>query len=341
MPRTTWQDLAGDDTPPDRQALIDEALGSSGAGDALRSLGARGGEGASALPSSLDDIPQLQSLLAERRRLEQTLQQLTGAGSAAPPQGDRDARRFPMAQAEPSSSRLALRRQEQAEERARAEERRAMELETLDQRNAQRRDETRRRDLAERAARRREAGERRVAQAAQAWERHRDHLVTARDTARDLARLGRGLGLPGADVADRAARRLQSMTDGLDRIDRAVREAGSLAGGGGSAGRDGAARSSEGDGALGRLREIARDARRFIDDPLRDTTAGRRLHALRDELAPPQLRPMRGEAEDGAGDVNVLEQRRQRALQALRERRAADAPARGSSAARSGEPALE
>lgn len=340
MPRTTWQDLAGDDTPPDQHALIDEALGSGGAGDALRGLGARGGDGASALPSSLDDIPQLQSLLAERRRLEQTLQQLTGTGSAAPPPGDRDARRFPMAQAEPSSSRLALRRQEQAEERARAEERRAMELETLDQRNAQRRDETRRRDLAERAARRREAGERRVAQAAQAWERHRDHLVTARDTARDLARLGRGLGLPGADVADRAARRLQSMTDGLGRIDRAVREVGSLAGSG-AAGRDAGARSDEGGSALGRLREIARDARRFIDDPLRDTTAGRRLHALRDELAPPQLRPMRGEAEDGAGDVSVLEQRRQRALQALRERRAADAPARGSSAARSSEPALE
>lgn len=324
MTRTTWQDLAdADAAPPSRQALIDEALGSTGG---------RGG----ALPSSLEDIPQLQDLLAQRRRLEQTLNQLTGAAGAAGPQNERDARRFPVAETEPANSRLGLRRQDQAEERARAEERRAMELETIDERNAQRRDEAQRRDLASRATRRREAGAQRVTQAAQTWEQHRDNLLAARDTARDLARLGRGLGLPGTDVAERVARRVESFTSGLDRIDRAMREVGSLAQGStGTAGRDSGVGGSGGGGAMGRLREIARDARRFVDEPLRNTDAGRRLRALREELAPPPLRRLTGE--DDNGDVNALEQRRQRALQALRERRAADAPQRSGSAARSAE----
>ncbi len=338
MARTTWQDLAdADAAPPSRQALVDEALGSTG--------GRGGGLGASALPSSLEDIPQLQDLLAQRRRLEQTLNQLTGAAGAAGSQNDRDARRFPVAEAEPANPRLGLRRQEQADERARAEERRAMELETIDERNAQRRDEAQRRDLASRAARRRDAGAQRVTQAAQTWEQHRENLLAARDTARDLARLGRGLGLPGTDGAERVSRRVESLTSGLDRIDRAVREVGSLAQGSTSTAgrtatdRDSGEGGSGGGGAMGRLREIARDARRFVDEPLRNTDAGRRLRALREELAPPQLRRLTGEDDDG--DVNALEQRRQRALQALRERRAADAPQRSGSAARPAEPSTD
>lgn len=335
MARTTWQDLAdADAAPPSRQALVDEALGSTGG---------RGG----ALPSSLEDIPQLQDLLAQRRRLEQTLNQLTGAAGAAGPQNERDARRFPVPEAEPANPRLSLRRQDQADERARAEERRAMELETIDERNAQRRDEAQRRDLASRAARRRDAGAQRVTQAAQTWEQHRENLLAARDTARDLARRGRGLGLPGTDGVERAARRVESLTSGLDRIDRAVREVGSLAQGStgtSTAGRTATDRDSGdggsgGGGAMGRLREIARDARRFVDEPLRNTDAGRRLRALREELAPPQLRRLTGEDDDG--DVNALEQRRQRALQALRERRAADAPQRSGSAARPAEPSTD
>ena len=323
MPRTTWQDLADEDAPPAARAARAPDPAASAAPSSARRV-----------PASLDEVPELRRLLAERQALEGTLDRLTGR--AAQPNDARDARRFPVSEPERSASDAGRRREQRTLETTRLDERRAMELETIDARNQRRKDEARRLSATERAARRRQAGSERVARSAQAWEEHRERLLEARDAARDLARQAGALDLPGADVLNRVTRGVGSASDALDNVGRALRDLDQRLGlgDGGRAGSSGAESLPE----VGRLREIARDAQRFLDDPLRDTSAGQRLRALREELAPPELRPLPGERD--AGGVDELERRRQRALEALRERRL-DALASARPAARSAERAAE
>jgi len=321
MPRTTWQDLADEDAPPAPRA----ARAPDPAPSAASSSGRR-------VPSSLDEVPELRRLLAERQALEGTLDRLTGR--AAQPNDERDARRFPVS--EPERAGAKSRREQRTEDSARLDERRAMELETIDARNQRRKDETRRLSASERATRRRQAASERVVRSAQAWEEHRERLLEARDAARDLARQAGALDLPGADGLNRVARGLGSAGDALDNVGRALRDLDQRLGLADGA-RSGSP-SAESLPEVGRLREIARDAQRFIDDPLRDSSAGQRLRALREELAPPELRPLPGERDSGG--VDELERRRQRALEALRERRL-DALASARPAPRSSERAAD
>jgi hypothetical protein len=308
MPRTTWQDLADEETAPaaPRPSAAAASLPSAAA---ARSAEATSGR----VPSSLEDVPELRRLLAERQALEGTLDRLTGRST--PANEARDARRFPVSEPErPGGGALRERRNEES---TRLAERRAMELETIDARNQQRKAEAQRLSAAERAARRRQAASERVARSARAWEEHRERLLEARDTARDLARQAGALGLPGSDVLGRAARGLGGASDALENVGRALRDLDQRLGLSDAEGSGRASAESLPD--VGRLREIARDAQRFLDDPLRDTSAGQRLRALREELAPPELRPLPGERDSGGEDA--LERRRQRALEALRERR--------------------
>ena len=323
MPRTTWQDLADEDALPAARA----ARAPDPAPSAAPSSGRR-------VPSSLDEVPELRRLLSERQALESTLDRLTGR--ATQPNDERDARRFPVSEREPERTGSKSRREQRTEDTHRLDERRAMELETIDARNQRHKDETRRLSASERATRRRQAASERVARSAQAWEEHRERLLDARDAARDLARQAGALDLPGADARSRAARGLGSAGDALDNVGRALRDLDQRLGLG-DGGRTGSS-SAESLPEVGRLREIARDAQRFIDDPLRDTSAGQRLRALRDELAPPELRALPGERDSGG--VDELERRRQRALEALRERRL-DTLASARPAPRSSERAAE
>jgi hypothetical protein len=322
MPRTTWQDLADEDAPPVARAARAPDPAPSAAPSSGRSV-----------PSSLDEVPELRRLLAERQALEGTLDRLTGR--AAPASDARDARRFPVSEREPERT-GSKRREQRTEDTSRLDERRAMELETIDARNQRRKEDARRLSATERAARRRQAGSERVARSARAWEEHRERLLEARDAARDLARQAGALDLPGGDVLNRVTRGVGSASAALDNVGRALRDLDQRLGLG-ETGRAGSS-SAESLPEVGRLREIARDAQRFIDDPLRDTSAGQRLRALREELAPPELRPLPGERDSGG--VDELERRRQRALEALRERRL-DAIASARPAARSAERAAD
>jgi hypothetical protein len=322
MARTSWQDLARDDPAGEQAEANDaaqeaareaqEAVGGSPeqmAADAMREAG---------LPQSLQDVPELQKLLSERSQLEQALQQLTGGGAQSP--GDtREARRFPMESSSSSpDSRLALRRRDRMEERSRDADRQAFAVDSLKGRRAEQQDEQRRVELADRAARRRRAGEDRVAQAAQSWDQHRSDLLAARDLAREAALGGRGLVLPGNDTSSRVARMAQGLANAIDVVDRMMAQGDSDPNR--PAGRD------RSDGAWGKLRDAAREARRWMDDPLGQTEAGRRLRALREELSPPEVRALPDYT--GDGDVDVLDARRMRALAALRDRRADEGASR-------------
>lgn len=307
MPRTTWQDLADEDGP------LATAPPSTAAAREPEAAPSTAGRSGGRIPASLDEVPELRRLLAERQALEGTLDRLTGR--AAEQNDARDARRFPVSEREPARSGPSALRERRQEESARLDERRAMELETIDARHQRRKAEARRLSATERAARRRHAASERVERSARAWEEHRERLLAARDAARDLARQTGALGLPGSEGLGRAARGFGSASDALDGVGRALRDLDQRSGSG-DAGRSGGS-STESLPDVGRLREIERDAQRFLEDPLRDSAGGQRLRALREELAPPELRPLPGER-DG---VDELDRRRQRALEALRERR--------------------
>lgn len=324
MPRTTWQDLArqpvdggvaaasASNGPDPRDTA---ATGVAGDADADISAARR------AAPGSLAEVPELQGLLAERDRLQQALARLTGHAPStdAAPNADRDARRFPPYRADAAprdGSRMSLREVAEA---------RAMDIDPP----AAERDPSRPRTAAERAERARQVGEAQRRESQAAWERHRERLVAARDLARSIARGARSLGMPGMDLPDAGvARRAEALSQRLDSVPRhidaagtALRslEAGSRALSGMDLRRDGPAA----------LEQIGRQVRRVAEDALRDTAAGRRLSALTNDLAPPALRDLPGEGLRAAAEV--FEDRRDRALQALRERRteaaaAADRP---------------
>jgi hypothetical protein len=332
MPRTSWEDLL-DEGP---------AGHTPAAGAPSLAQVTRGADPAAArAPRSLDEVPELSGLLAEKRRLEDNLRQLTGqGGGGARPEDARDARRFPILEKSSPESRMELRRTDRQDEEQRDAGRRALEVDTIEGRRADALDEQHRRELADRAARRRQAGDDRVQRSADAWERHRGQLLEARDQLRDAARAGRGLPVGGGadDLMDRVRSVGDAVERGLDRAERTLDSLERVMSSIGGEGRPVAERSRTRDAGdergdrpeernpIGRFRELAATARRFAEDPLRDLDAGRRLRALRDELAAPEPP---GRTRDG--DVDQLEDRRQRALDALRERRAEDAPRASSS----------
>lgn len=293
MPRTSWRDLVDDD-----------AMAAPAAAEA----GAAQPEANARATRSLEEVPELRGLLEERRQLEEQLRRLTGAGSNAP--GDaREARRFPILTAE-NSSRLQLRKEAKADETARDAGRRTLEVDAIDGRRAEQRSQQRRDALADRAARRRQAGAERVAQATETWDRHRNELLSARELARGAALVGSGLRLPGGDVSARVLR----LADAFANTTDLVRERNARASGDTSRARRERDTWSE-------LRDGARALARVAEEALEDSEAGRRLRRLREELPEPVLRRLSDHT--GEGDVDVLSERRMRALDALRERRAA------------------
>ncbi len=291
MPRTSWQDLL------DAPATPPPAAG--GASSAAPGL--------SGIPSSLDEVPELRGLLAERARLQEALAAFTGPG----PRGadaDRDARRFPVEPPPTPGERMQLRRTDRMEERAREEERRAFEVESLRRRRDESAEEERR---AARADRRRRAGEERVRNSRDAWARHEQELLAARDQARDQAR-ERGPALPGSDVLERMGRGARALRGLLERLNRPARGEGG--------------RPRRGDD-WGAARDAARAAARWAEEELGDTEAGRTLRTLREVLDPPEVRPFPDYTR--GPDVDALELRRLRALAALRDRRAEEPAPRG------------
>lgn len=320
MPRTSWRDLL-DETPEsaagatprgqhgsESSAAGQTAFRSDARSEAVNALREAG------LPSAIEQIPELQRLLEERRQLEETLRQLTGSGAPNAEQ-TRDARRFPMHTSSPET-RLELQRQERLDEIEHERERRALEVDTIAGRHDAQRTAQRRSDVLDRATARRRAGEERLARATESWDRHRRDLLAARDFAREAALGGCGLTLPGRDISARAARIAEGLARAIDLIDRAGSR-------GSAAERGNPSASSERDRASQmwtQVRDAAREARRWAEDPLGNTEPGRRLRVLREELAPPEVRALPDYT--GEGDVDVLEMRRLRALDALRERRA-------------------
>lgn len=305
MRRTSWQDLLSEDADP--QAEVASASQDAAASSEQRDI-----------PRSLDDVPELAGLLADRRRLEQELARLTGGGSSGSPDDDRDARRFPILS---SRDDPPLRPRGRAVDdldnrpRSRPEDPDALRDEARDRRRM----EARPRTAEERAATRRQAGADRVERSREAWTRHGDELGEFRERAREQALdPERGLDIPGADAADRLLRSARALEAGVERVRRFADET-----------RSGSRRRSRPADDWSKLRDQAREAARFAEDALSGTDAGRRLRALREELAPPDLRDLPNPTRDGdVGDLSELERRRQRALQALRARR--DEPAVGS-----------
>ena len=328
MPRTTWQDLARLTADGEGTATSPSAAstphGSAGADVAADSTAAR-----RAAPTSLGEVPELQGLLAERDRLQQALARLTGhaPASEAAPNADRDARRFPPYRNEEGprdGSRMSLREVAEA---------RAMDIDAPAAGSGS--ELPRPRTAAERAERARQAGEAQRREAQAAWERHRERLVAARELARSIARGARSLGLPGMDLPDAGiARRAEALSQRLEGVARRIDAAGTALRSLEAGSRALSAMDLRRDGPAA-LERLGRQARRVAEDALRDTAAGRRLSALTEDLAPPALRDLPGEGLRAAPEV--FEDRRERALQSLRERRAesSDAVERPRSSARS------
>lgn len=313
MSRQTWRDLLNNDASTN--AAPDAASGAAQAGTAT--------------PPSLDqltDIPELQSLLSERARLQETLDRLTGTGSAQrTPEEERDARRFPPFRAPNRQRQDDRTRREMAEDQA-------MDIGSVTP--VEPRPDTepspprsrRRLSAAERAERARAAGVARVRAAEEKWEQHRERLIAARDLARTLVRSGRALGLPGVDVMDRELlRRAESLADGMDRVRERAESVGN------------ALRSLEaGTRALSSLdirrdsatavERVTRRTRDVAERALRETEAGQRLQRLREELPAPVLRELSSEGQ--RSQEEVMEARRERALDALRQRRQEDPSSR-------------
>jgi hypothetical protein len=287
MARTSWQDLLDAPAAPPP--------------DASRRAASAAAEATRELPRSLDDVPELRELMAERRRLEETLAAFTGQGTRPADEG-RDARRFPVPPPPGPDERMKLRRMDRMDERARDEERRAFEVESLRRRRDEAADEERR------AALRRRAGEERVAASRDAWARHEQELLAARDQARDAAR-ERGPALPGTDVLERAVRGAAALRGLVERVNRPARA-------------EGQRRSGD---RWGAARDAAREAARWAEEELGDTQAGRTLRTLREVLDPPEVRPLPDYTRTPG--VDPMELRRLRALAALRDRRAEEQPA--------------
>lgn len=318
MPRTTWQDLARHTA--DGGGADNPAAGASGPGRAAAAeADGRSPAARREAPGSLAEVPELQGLLAERDRLQQALARLTGHApdTAAAPNAERDARRFPpyrAGSAPADGNRMSLRELAEA---------RAMDIDPP----AAMPEPPRARTAAERAERARLAGEAQRRESQAAWERHRERLFAARDLARSIARGARSLGLPGMDLSDAGiVRRAEALSQRLDGVGQRIDEVGSALRSLEAGRRALSALDLRRDGSAA-LERIGRQARRVAEDALRDTAAGRRLAALTRELSPPVLRDLPG---DGLRDAaEVFDDRRDRALQALRERRAATAEADG------------
>jgi hypothetical protein len=295
MPRTTWRDLAVAPEPtaaatPGREV---EVRPPTSPGDGLDSL--------------QDHVPGLRSLLAERQRLQDSLDSLTGRGGGLSGDAERDTRRFPMFEA-PGARRDADAPPLSPRERAEA---RAMDIDQSRAGRADPQERPRSRSMAERAERAAQAAAERVAEAAASWEQLREQQRQARYAARDAGR-PQDLPLP----AER--RRAAPVQDPMQRLDQRIAQAGE------------ALRSLEaGTRALSSLdlrrdstqvlERVSRRAREQAEAALARTDVGRRLARLTDELPPPELRALPGEGLRSAEEI--LDARRLRALQSLRERR--------------------
>lgn len=295
MPRTTWRDLADapEPTGPASTARTAAAPRPGAAGDGLDAV--------------QDQVPGLRTLLAERQRLQDSLDQLTGRGAAAGGDTERDARRFPMYEA-PGGRRDADASPMSARERAEA---RAMDIDTPRAGRADPQERPRARSAADRAERAARAAAERVAEAAATWEQFRDQQRQARYAARDVQRLvapalpgERGRDTGAQDPMQRLDRRLDQAGEALRSLEAGTRALSSL-----DLRRDGAQA----------LERVASRARQQAEEALSRTDAGRRLARLTEDLPPPDLRALPGEGLRSAEEI--LDARRLRALQSLRERR--------------------
>ncbi|EHR69514.1 hypothetical protein BurJ1DRAFT_0632 [Burkholderiales bacterium JOSHI_001] len=301
MARTTWRDLAaGPAAAP--------AAAASAAAEAARA-------GPQARAAALEQVPGLQSLLAERQRLQDTLDSLTGSGRSASADQQRDERRFPMFEGPRRAGTDTA--PQSARERAEA---RAMDIDRPGPGGrADPNERAQPRSALERAERARAAGADRVRNAAAAWERHRDQLRQVRDRVREPGAVLPDMALPGRSGTDaRGGRHGSAAEDPMQRLDRRLAQAGEALRSLEAGTRALSSLDLRRDGAQA-LARLQRQARQQAEASLRDTDAGRRLSRLTRELPAPDLRALPGE---GLRDVqDILDQRRMRALDALRERR--------------------
>jgi hypothetical protein len=271
-----------------------------------------------------DQVPGLRTLLAERQRLQESLDRLTGRSAAASGDTERDARRFPMYEA-PGGRRAADLPPLSARERAEA---RAMEIDPPRAGRADPQERPRARSAAERAERAARAAAERVAEAAATWEQLREQQRQARYAARNAQRLTSPT-LPGERGRDSGAQ------DPMQRLDRRIAQAGDALRSLEAGTRALSSLDLRRDGTQA-LERVARRARQQAEEALSRTDAGRRLSRLNEELPPPDLRALPSEGLRSAEEM--LDARRLRALQSLRERRD-DQPATSRPARRGGDEA--